>query len=270
MLEPCRRFSQSDLLLAMLSTAMIIYFGWPNAPQKQDVLIQHQNGARVKLVIAVGSPAWQRVVEARERWVNSDSAVEESIYAWQQEVAAHYELLALKSIQNTGPALGEGTQNNSAARSVRLAEYQQSAELWQQHGVGVASSLRGIEEKRETRASNLDLAPIVMGQRFSGGKQRGAFAFALIAGLFAAGSFWLAALQWPRMVLRTSSFRDAAVMNGQRVSNQAELISEVPSSECFSLDLPASWFRVNQSVGVMMRPGLLCFLVFAAVFMAIR
>lgn len=277
MLEPCRRIPRSDLMLAMLSAGMIIYFGWPDGPQQQHVSIRDQHGESHQLVVSVGSPAWERVVEARERWLEAGETVQLPVYVWQHEVADHYELLANEAIAaaekaSSGEILSASEVNASAANlaSTRLADYQHSAKRWKLYRERIASRLRGVEQQRQLRIASLEQSPIVIGKVFQGGKHWSAFAFAVTGAIVVGGGFSAAARRWPRMVMKPSSSWNSLQDSVDLTLEGQNPISDRRFGEFFAVDLPDSWFRVSQSRGVAIRHGALSALVLAAIVFAAR
>lgn len=284
MLEPCRRIPRSDLMLAMLSAGMIIYFGWPDGPQQQHVSIRDQHGESHQLVVSVGSPAWERVVEARERWLEAGETVQLPVYVWQQEVADHYELLANEAIAvaekaSSGEILSASEVNASAASLAstrladyqpRLADYQHSAKRWKLYRERIASRLRGVEQQRQHRIASLEQSPIVIGKVFQGGKHWSAFAFAVTGAIVVGGGFSAAARRWPRMVMKPSSSWNSLQDSVDLTLEGQNPISDRRFGEFFAVDLPDSWFRVSQSRGVAIRHGALSALVLAAIVLAAR
>lgn len=283
MLEPCRRIPRSDLVLAMLSASMIIYFSWPNGPQQQHVSIRDQHGGSHQLVVSVGSPAWERVMEARERWVEAGQAEQLPVYVWQQELAEHYELLANGAIAMTeqasrGEILSASELDASAADLAlgRLADYQQSAQRWKLYRERIASKLRGVEQQRQQRISNLEQSPVVIGKVFQGAKHWSSFAFAVTGAILVGGGFSAAARWWPRMVMEPSSSWNSLRVStdlknvGQNPINEERIGNDQRIGESFAVDLPVSWFRVVQPRGVVIRHGALSALVLAAIVLATR
>ena len=284
MLEPCRRIPRSDLMLAMLSAGMIIYFGWPDGPQQQHVSIRDQHGESHQLVVSVGSPAWERVVEARERWLEAGETVQLPVYVWQQEVADHYELLANEAIAlaekaSSGEILSASEVNASDASLAstrladyqpRLADYQHSAKRWKLYRERIASRLRGVEQQRQHRIASLEQSPVVIGKVFQGGKHWSAFAFAVTGAIVVGGGFSAAARRWPRMVMKPSSSWNSLQDSVDLTLEGQNPISDRRFGEFFAVDLPDSWFRVSQSRGVAIRHGALSALVLAAIVLAAR
>jgi hypothetical protein len=264
-------------MLAMLSAGMIIYFGWPDGPQQQHVSIRDQHGESHELVVSVGSPAWERVVEARERWLEAGETVQLPVYVWQHEVADHYELLANEAIAaaekaSRGEILSASEVNASAANldSTRLADYQHSAKRWKLYRERIASRLRGVEQQRQHRIANLEQSPIVIGKVFQGGKHWSAFAFAVTGAIVVGGGFSAAARRWPRMVMKPSSSWNSLQDSVDLTLEGQNPISDRRFGEFFAVDLPDSWFRVSQSRGVAIRHGALSALVLAAIVLAAR
>ena len=284
MLEPCRRIPRSDLMLAMLSAGMIIYFGWPDGPQQQHVSIRDQYGESHQLVVSVGSPAWERVVEARERWLEAGETVQLPVYVWQQEVADHYELLANEAIAVAEKASSveilSASEVNASDASLastrladyqpRLADYQHSAKRWKLYRERIASRLRGVEQQRQHRIASLEQSPIVIGKAFQGGKPWAAFAFAVTGAIVVGGGFSAAARRWPRMVMKPSSSWNSLQDSVDLTLEGQNPISDRRFGEFFAVDLPDSWFRVSQSRGVAIRHGALSALVLAAIVLAAR
>jgi len=310
MLEVYRRVQWHDVVLAVLSTGIIVYFCWPDLAPKQRFSIQDSSGKDQTIVVTVGSDNWHHIIESHKRWLNSGIVGDLAINAWRLELADHYveqsryesansrlDKTQIQSVPRSPSIVGGGTETRSA-------EYLESLQRWSDFRLRVLSQREKLEQRRiqrqvASRDGESASAPIVVGRVFQPGKQRGGFAVALGAGLAVGGLFLFAGLRWPvvRFAYKECRTDDCPGFSGdqsggrdQRIGFESVMrrfqpnsidqsvegsaaedetgVREISNQNTFQndfyLDLPARWFKLNQSAGVTLRRIALCSLVTVA------
>ena len=285
MLEACRRLPMHDFILAVLSTLIIVYFWWPDVAPKQRVQLNRGNGQQQIIDLTVGSESWQRVIEARDRWMSSGIERGLLINEWRLEIAEFYRQQSESAVAKLNRSSGAGAESRdrftdevdpagqiaNAAVSLlangSVARWSRRKSLLESRGDAFQEIKMQRERMSESVASsgpNIRSAPIVLGPIYQSGKQSGAFAYALVSGLGSGLLFVLAAFRWPS--LRITRFDQARSEGGNDPFAQEPFDAgdATPCSD-FSIDLPSDWVKVAQSPAVLIRRISLVTLLIAAV-----